>query len=321
MINGQKSSVKLVIATPVFNDWESFNVLLHHLDSLAGKHSLEIEVVAVDDGSTELPANRKPLSGDLHVSVIRLARNLGHQKAISIGLSYISENIDCDAVVVMDSDGEDNPESIPALIAACQHNPQKIIFAKRSHRSEGVVFNLFYTFYKFVFFILTGKKISFGNFSLIPHGLLRRVCYLPEIWNHYAAGVMHAKLPWESIPVARTSRYQGKTKMNFVSLILHGLSAMSVYIEILTIRLMIFIFFIILLGFIGFGTMLYYRLFTELAIPGWATNVSIGLTIILLQALFFLVLLIFLVLNHRGAKLFIPAINFRDYFSDIKKYP
>jgi len=166
--------------------------------------------------------------------------------------------------------------------------------------------------------LLTGKNIAFGNFSLIPAALLQRVTHLPEIWNHYAAGLMRAKLPWDSIPTQRAKRYRGQSKMNFVSLILHGLSAMSVYIEVLTIRLMIAVSGVILLGVIGFGVMLYYRFFTTLAIPGWATNVAIGLTTILSQAMLFLLLLTFLVLNYRSAKLFIPAKDYHDYFLSIE---
>lgn len=318
MTNQRNSTFRLVITTPVYDDWESFNILLEELKIVADLNEITIHVVAIDDGSvrqSQFSVNQH--SDRTSLEIIQLACNLGHQRAIAIGLAYINENISCDAVIVMDSDGEDRPEDIPRLLECHWQQPAEIIFARRSRRSEGLVFRFFYAAYRTIFRLFTGEEIAFGNFSLIPLRLLGRVVYLPAIWNHYTAGIMRANLAWQSIPTQRGKRYGGVSKMNFVGLVLHGLSAMSVYLDILTVRLMFAVLSVIVLGLIGFGIMLYFRFLTPLAIPGWATNVAIGLSIILFQAMLFLTLLTFLVLNYRSAKLFIPAKDYRDYLMNV----
>jgi len=317
------SSSSMIILTPVYNDWLSLTSLLREIDGRVDNKAIAVRVVAIDDGSTESCAPVKSQLATLkhiqQVDVLHLARNLGHQKAISIGLAYINTNMTCDFVIVMDSDGEDQPADITRLIEAHAINSDHIIFARRARRSEGLVFRLFYFFYRIIFRLLTGKEIAFGNFCLIPFVLLHRVVYLPEIWNHFAAGIMRANLPRESIPTQRGKRYAGQSSMNFVGLVVHGLSAISVYIEILTVRLMLASGLIISAGVIGFFVLLYVRYLTPLAIPGWATNVAIGIVVITLQAVLFLTLLTFLVLNYRSAKLFIPAKDFQDYFINLER--
>jgi polyisoprenyl-phosphate glycosyltransferase len=313
----------IVITTPVYNDWLSFSSLLREIDVLMDNKRVAIQVMAIDDGSTQSCATiQDQLTGLKHihqVNVLHLARNLGHQKAIAIGLAYINANIQCDMVIVMDSDGEDQPADISRLIEANENNAGQIIFARRARRSEGFAFQIFYFIYRIFFRLLTGSEIAFGNFSLIPISLLQRVVYLPEIWNHFAAGIMRANQPWKSIPTQRGKRYTGKSNMNFVALVVHGLSAISVYIEILTVRLMLVAVLVIALSVISFLVLLYIKYLTPLAIPGWATNVAIGIVVIMFQAILLLALLSFLVLNYRSSKLFIPAKDFQDYFMNIER--
>jgi glycosyltransferase involved in cell wall biosynthesis len=74
--------------------------------------------------------------GQAHVDIqlIRLANNLGHQRAIAIGLVIASSFEDIGAVVVMDADGEDRPEDVPRLLNAWGEEPNLIVVAQRSER-------------------------------------------------------------------------------------------------------------------------------------------------------------------------------------------
>ena len=312
----------IAILTPVYNDWPSFEKLLLEIDHVfANQNSqITITVIAVDDGSTLRPCFAKPresFSNIQRIDIIELVRNLGHQKAITIGLAYVQQHYPC-PVIVMDSDGEDRPSDIPRLIQGLENNQEKIVFAERSRRSEGFMFVFFYILYRQLFRLLTGKKISFGNFSILPHSLLRRVVYLPEIWNHFAAGVIRSGLPLDTVESIRGKRYQGKSKMNFISLVMHGMSAISVYLDVVATRLILFSLFVISVTIIGFIFLLYVRFMTFLAIPGWATTVAIGLVIILFQSIFFLASLSFLVLSFRSNKAFIPAKDYTDYIFEVK---
>jgi hypothetical protein len=62
---------------------------------------------------------------------------------------------------------------------------------------------------------------------------------MPELWNHYAAAVFRSRLPYASVPTSRGTRLHGASKMRFVSLVAHGLSAMSVFGETVGVRLMV----------------------------------------------------------------------------------
>ncbi len=300
---------EIVIVTPLYNDWQSLVILSQALEKTSAMHSLRMRVLAVDDGSTTEAETALPQN----VQVIHLARNLGHQRAIAVGLA-VAHQMDLDLpVVVMDCDGEDRPEDIAALLAEYDQQPGRIVFARRAKRSEGGLFRVFYAFFKLIFRALTGKSINFGNFCIIPPVSLKRIVYLQEIWNHFAAGVMRSGLSWKTIPTARGKRYAGRSHMNLVALVLHGLSAISVYIEVVYVRLIFTALVLMALDVTGFLALVYVRFLTALAIPGWATNVAIGLTVVMVQALLFLALLSFVILSYRSAKMFIPAIDYKDF--------
>ena len=117
-------------------------------------------------------------------------------------------------------------KDVPRLIEKCRETGnQKMVFAVRAKRSEGRVFTLFYSLYKGLFKLLTGQSIHVGNFSLVPRRILHRLVHVSEIWNHYAVGVIKSKIPTVEILANRGRRMAGESRMNFVSLVVHGLSA------------------------------------------------------------------------------------------------
>ena len=307
----------LVILTTIYNDWKNLPYFVTEIDSVLQSLDISIELLIVDDGSLDVNDGDYDMLRELgsirKITILHLTRNLGHQKAIAIGLAAVYSYGVKHPLVVMDSDGEDRPRDLPQLLEEFSKTPEIILFAKRSRRSENLGFRIFYGIYKILFRLLTGQSISFGNYSIVPPDILSRLVYLHEIWNHYAAGILRSGLPWRTISTPRGERYRGESKMDFTGLIVHGFSAISVFVEILTVRLLFLSLFIILLDLLAFGILFYVRLFTTLAIPGWATNVAIGLVILLFQAILFLTLLTFLVLTNRSDKHFIPAIDFKTY--------
>ena len=216
----------------------------------------------------------------------------------------------------MDSDGEDKPEYIKDLINTMKNNPNKIIFADRTKRSESLMFRLFYFLYKLLFRTLTGSRISFGNFCLIPNDLLGRIVTISDIWNHFSSGVIHSQLPYMSIPTERGSRILGRPKMQYSSLILHGLSSISVYIDIVGIRVIIFSILLMLPALAGVVIAFSLRLFTNLASQGWATTLSIGLTTIFMLSGIISLLVVLFILSYRTQKQFLPKRDYIDYMLD-----
>jgi len=292
--------------------------MIERLGRIYNDNAFQLIIFAVDDASTDkIDTNSLKNVIDLHI--IHLKRNLGHQRAICIALSYIEKNnIDINAVVVMDCDGEDKIEDIFFLINQFDKDPDKIIFAKRERRSEQFFFKMFYTLYKISFKLLTGKEISFGNFCLIPYKLLQHVVTIPEIWNHFSAGIMRSRLPFILIPTSRGKRFAGASKMNFVSLLMHGLSAIAVYIDIFLIRSLIGCTLMMIIFGLGIFAIVIIRIFSDLAIPGWASMMVIGLGTMFIQIFLASLILSFFIFHMRMQPLFIPTLEYEKYVFNIE---
>ncbi len=297
------SMTRLFILTPVYNDWASFAQLLVALDKAAP--ATHMHVLAVNDGAAPPPDVFPPLDHIFSVEVLHLVRNLGHQRAIAVGLVYLFRNDDFDAVVVMDADGEDRPEDVAALLAAMTAN--QIVVAQRAQRSEGVTFRAFYVVYRLLFWLLTGQVIDFGNFCAIPRGALARLAYDANLWNNLAATIARSRLPFARLPTRRGTRYAGQSTMNIESLIIHGLSAISVFGEVVFVRVLLFSLGVAALAFLGLIAVVLIRLFTDLAIPGWATSATGLLIIIIFQTVLLSAGATFVLLAGRSQIALVPA--------------
>lgn len=301
------------VLTPCYNDWKSLRALLPLLEAALPDGPLELLVV-----------NDNPFGGEVEpllaerfrrIRVLTLTRNLGHQRAIAMGLTYLAQE-QHGSVLVMDADGEDRPEDAARLLEAARPG-DALVFAQRTRRSESLFFRLGYFFYRRLYGMLTGSSIRMGNFSVIPGGLLSKIAALPEIWTHYAAGIQRAGVPYQHIPTQRGKRLDGSSSMNTTALITHGLSAVSVHSDRVGVRLLLVsqVFIAIVLGLMT--TVVGVKFFTTLAIPGWATS-AFGLTLILLTQLiitsFFFV---FFVLGSRTHQSFVPARDFQHYLAEV----
>lgn len=309
---------RLAIVMPVYNDWEAFGELVRRLDAMAGaERETAFDVIAVDDGSTEplqeaLLADA-PLAHLARVDVLRLACNVGHQRAIALGLVEVEARGRYGAVIVMDSDGEDRPEDIPMLLAALREDPRRVVVARRARRYEGPVFRAFYVLYKGLFRLLTGKGIAFGNFCVLPAPWVSRLVSMPEIWNNLAGAITRSRMPIHAYPTDRGVRYAGESKMNLVGLLVHGLSAVSVYSDIAFTRILVFSFALAALTVAGIGVVVGIRFFTDLAIPGWATYTVAALVIVLLQTVMLSLGSVFLLLNNRSMPQLLPRRMAAEY--------
>lgn len=274
--------------TPVYNDWESLNVLANEIRVVfSGSPDKKVKILAIDDGSTE---QNKYHYNESEVEIISLKKNVGHQRAIAIGVQYVynkylnnqlsEKKLTGHHLVVLDSDGEDKPSDILSMVDAAD---QQVVFAQRTKRSETLSFKLGYWFYKKIFKVLTGKSISFGNFSAIPFSLLKPIALNTDIWNHFSGSIIKSRIPYVTYPTVRGKRYEGKSKMNTTNLIVHGLSAVSIYFDVLCIRLLRFSLIALTFCSIGVGYIFYQKIFTENAIPGWASSLVLIIFSIIIQ--------------------------------------
>jgi len=244
---------------------------------------------------------QRPFTALRSVDILHLRRNLGHQRAIAVGLVFVYQNISCRSVVVMDADGEDRPADILPLAAKFDQDAgRSIVFAARSKRLERPLFRVLYRVYQLVHRVLTGDPVRVGNFSIVPFNSLAKLVVIPEIWHHYAAAVIRSRLAFDTIPIPRGSRLVGESKMNFVALLLHGLSAFFVYGDIVGARLLVgialaLIVELVLIG-VGFGV----------HVAGLPLYLAAILSIILLQAIPVTLILVFTVIGSRVNLGFLP---------------
>lgn len=263
--------LRFSVLMPVRDDWSSAAELIRRLERIFSSAAFAAEIILVDDASLERcgPADFQINSAFVRlIRTLRLRRNLGHQRAIAIGLVHVQQTSNCDAVIVMDADGEDTPEGVSQLLRAyCENQGRLAVFAERSRRSESLVFRFFYRLYKIVHRCLTGISVRVGNFSILPAPYLNTLVVMSELWNHYAAAVFRSNLPFTMIPIPRGTRIAGTSRMNFVALVSHGLSAISVFGEVVGVRLLIGSLAGSLLAGLAIVVVATIRLFTNWALP------------------------------------------------------
>ncbi|WP_077919059.1 glycosyltransferase [Spirosoma sp. 209] len=310
---------RINIVIPLFNDWQALSLLLERIRAVVDPALVSRLAFLIVDDCSATNYETLPQGIGQSLSVLRLYRNVGHQKAIALGLSHLASLPDQYPAIVMDSDGEDRPEDIPTLVQTGAAHPGRVVFAHRSKRHEGLVFRVFYEVYKTVFRILTGKVITFGNFSLIPARQLRKLAHVSEIWNNYPGGVIRSRLPYTAVPLERGRRLAGESKMNFVSLVLHGLSAVSVLMDTTAVRLALFCVIMAGAASLGIGVVLALKFFTNTSVPGWTSYLVSSFLIVILQAFLISLLLVFIVLSYRTQPQFIPARQFSDFVERVEE--
>ena len=307
----------IVILIPAFNDWPSAALLLERL-AVVTPHA---HVIFLDDGSTEkLPAGFAAHRQTLRVSILHLRRNLGHQRAIAVGLVYVYQHVTCDAVVVMDGDGEDRPADIPALLEEANRT-HAIVFAARAKRLEHWTFRALYHVYRWLHLLLTGDHVRVGNFSVVPFPNLAQIVVIPEIWNHYAAALIRSRLTFSTVPIARGSRLAGESKMNFVALLLHGLSAFFVYGEIVGARLLIAIAVALVVEIALVALGIAANLTTRFSVVALVLYVALAMGLLLLQAIPVALILVFTVIGSRVNVGFLPLRDCPYFVRDVETLP
>jgi polyisoprenyl-phosphate glycosyltransferase len=319
----RKSALHVVVLMPLHDDWASASELILRLDRVICSYPCKLDVLIIDDCSV-LPCKTADFECRLaivqSIRVLRLRRNLGHQRAIAIGLVYIEQCMSCDAVLVMDADGEDTPEGALELLRAYDEGRHQgaAIFAERSRRSESLLFRVFYQVYKVLHRILTGVSVRVGNFSIVPAACLHTLVVMSELWNHYAAAFFRSRLPFTTIPIPRGRRIMGTSRMNFVTLTAHGMSAISVFGDVVGVRLLMGSIFGSLLAALGIITVILIRLLTDKAVPGWATYAVGTLVIILSQLITIGLSFTFTMLSNRINLGFVPLRDYSLFVADVR---
>ena len=306
---------------PVFRDWDVARILCQQIDQeIAQLHDVDVGILLVDDGSPVPMHGWSPFEPQ-HISrvdVLLLQRNLGHQRAIAMGLCMVKNEIQCDAVLVMDADGEDRPQDVVRLLNCFRENPECMVFAGRQRRYESLVFRTGYKSYRLLHRVLTGMSVREGNFSIMPRSALDRLVTMSELWNHYAGAVFKSKLKHIRLSTDRGRRLGGKSHMDIVSLVVHGLAGISTFYETVATRILLASVSCVLLLCSVLGVVFGIKFYTNLAIPGWATFTSGLLLVLLIQIASTSFSLVFLLINTRLNMTFVPARDYRIFAESVE---
>jgi len=233
------------VVTPCFYDIPSFKRVQGEVKEILGPQdgSTDLRFVVVDDSAGQ-DREVQTLAAEASLTVITPPYNLGHQGALVFGLRKLGlEVAPDDMIVTMDSDGEDRPIDLSALLAPLMErkdNLHVVSVAKRTKRKESVQFKLMYFFYKIFFWTLTGKIIRNGNFAAMRGWFLKEVIFHPHFDQSYSSTFVSLPLQLFAVPIPRGDRYFGKSKMGLFGLITHGFRMLMPFSEKIAIRVIIF---------------------------------------------------------------------------------
>ncbi len=288
----------ITLVAPCFNEELTIVIFLKKLEEILVQLDEQFHVVIVDDCSQD--STYKLLSEfefkglNIRYDVLHLKFNLGNQGAIYQGLLY-AHSLNADYVIIMDADGEDDPEAIPLLLKQKEY---EIVVVKRGKRSESLLFKLSYFFYKIIFRLITKRTIDYGNYCLIDKNILERIKYTSFI--HLPAYLLKQKAKRTDVTFNRSQRIDGESKVGYKGLLMHAFKSMIEFGEDLLL-LFLRIFIIIMIMFVALlGNILYQKFISNTAILGWASTLAISLLILAMLCLgFFIVGVLLLNLIHQ----------------------
>ncbi|MFE2754376.1 glycosyltransferase family 2 protein [Actinosynnema sp. NPDC059335] len=269
-MNGTQRSIAYVF--PVFNEAENIE-LLHDTvcrvtRDLADRYHFTF--IYVDDGSTDDSAGRLQALADAddRVTVIELARNFGHQTAITAGLDLA----DADAVIVMDSDLQDPPRVSLELIARWQQG-YEVVYAQRRSRRDSTFKKLTASAFYRVLRAIASVDIprDTGDFRLLDRKVVDELRKFRERDRFLRGLVSYIGFRQTGVLFDRDERYAGATGYplgKMVRLAADGLLGFSVAPLKLISRLG---YGISLLSFLGILYAVGVKVLApETAVPGWA---------------------------------------------------
>jgi len=283
--------VRTWVFVPVYRDVRSFGILRERLLEELGRSEVTtgpIRFVVIDDTAGQDP--EVPSLRELDdVTVLRPPFNLGHQRALVYALrKALPEIEDDDLVVTLDADGEDRPEDLPRLLeklTARAPDERTVVLALRTKRRESIGFKLLYRGFRLLFRSLTGTTVRSGNFAAMPGAIAKRALLHPTFDLSYSSAILALDLPIEFVPCERGERYEGRSKMTYGRLAMHGLRMLMPFTDRIAIRALgAFVFFGVLGALLAL-IVVCVKIFTSSSIPGWTSYIALGALIVSLVAL------------------------------------
>ncbi len=202
----------LSIVIAVYNEEEVLPLLRERLTSVVAGLPGEVEIVLVNDGSSD--ASVELLAAwanvDSRVRVLNLGRNFGHQAAVTAGLDHATG----DAVVIMDADLQDPPEVIRQMVEKYREG-YDVVYGRRVSRAGETAFKrasawLFYRLMRML--VYHDLPPDTGDFRLISRHCLKALLSMRETHRFLRGMIAWVGFPQTFLDYSRESRAAGSTK-------------------------------------------------------------------------------------------------------------
>ena len=222
--------IKFKILIPCYNDWKSLFKLLDNIDKNITMFDADFSILIVNDCSTEkMPKPSFNFKKIKSIDLINIKENQGHTRCNATGIKYLAEKKDFDYLLLMDGDGEDNPDDLPSIIKNVLEKKNVSVVATRKKRTEGTVFTILYKLHKLITLIFAGKNMNFGHYSCLTKNDVLLLSSKKSLWSNFAGSAKKHIPNLHSIPTVRGYRYFGPSKMPLKGLIIHSLSIISTF--------------------------------------------------------------------------------------------
>jgi len=264
---------ELSVVIPVYNEAENIAVLYSRLVAVLDAEHIDFEIVFVDDGSYDdgLDRLRDLVATEKRVVLIELARNFGHQVAITAGLDFARGK----AIAVMDADLQDPPEVLPEFLAKWREG-HDVVYAIREKRKEVWLKRISYAaFYRVLRRVANiDIPLDAGDFCVMDQRVVDLLKSMPER-SRFIRGIRSwVGLNQVGLPFERHARHAGTTKYSvsrLMLLALDGLISFSfVPLRIITVIGLIVSFLSLLMAIFFFVKKLIYGL----SPPGFASIIT-----------------------------------------------
>jgi glycosyltransferase involved in cell wall biosynthesis len=257
---------------PVHNEADGIRAFHDALLAATEKRpDLDFEFVYIDDGSRDESLDHllELRAADDRVTVLSLARNFGHQIAVTAGLDAAAGR---DAVIVMDTDLQDPPEVSLQLIETWEAGADVAYAQRRTRQDSPFKRGSAYLFY-WLLTRLASVEIprNVGDFRLMDRRVLAEVIRYREHDRFLRGIVAHVGFRQEAVSFDRDPRYAGSSSYplrTMLKLAADGILGFSTFPLRLISRVGMLI---SLLSVLGAFFVMYVRLFMpEETVPGWA---------------------------------------------------
>jgi polyisoprenyl-phosphate glycosyltransferase len=203
------------LIVPLYNEQDTLPELVRRLTDVMNTLDAPTELVLINDGSKDqsLMLLRSFHQHDHRICYINLARNFGHQIAVTAGLNFVRG----DMAIILDADLQDPPELIPELIKQWRSGFQ-VVYAQRTKRIEeswGKQF-LAYWFYR-ILRKLADVEIpnDTGDFCLIDRSVIDILNSMPERTRYLRGLRSWVGFNQTAVPFNRDARFAGEVKYTF----------------------------------------------------------------------------------------------------------